>query len=487
MQIKFLLPGTTRTWHSGGLIVSLKLARYLSELVPLEIVTYKDREPEHPFFTDEDLAAAPVDSTLWLVTFGPHVSSLLQRLAGRRAVYYAQSAGWSIDMPAGVPILCVSRFVMAYWTQCAPNSPVFLLPPTLDAACRNNGRRRDIDVLYLTRKTTPYLHGDLVPRLRERCRVETIDQLIPHEDLLELFNRSKVYVYDFAPTPDRAWVDGFGLQPLEATVCGCTPFLTVSGGPIDYLDPGMSSGQITGSADGDVAAILRAIEQHRGTNPDETNLRERYSEAALRHRLKRLVQRLESLGDLRAGHAPVAPPLPSSDEDSHAWREIVGRQRQEIAVLKEQVRYHENAVSIHREGIDWLRSELAQRDRTIAARDEGIIWLRGELSRRGESSPAAAPISQPRRGRLYHLYTRWLRRYRQSARGFFRTSFENGIRIATIVLARAHGIRFPRRAIGGWWSIWRWRFEFLTRWNELPSVEACRQLIRPGMTVVDVG
>ena len=49
MKIKFLLPGTTRTWHSGGIFIALKLARYLSELCPLEIVTYKDHESDHPY------------------------------------------------------------------------------------------------------------------------------------------------------------------------------------------------------------------------------------------------------------------------------------------------------------------------------------------------------------------------------------------------------------------------------------------------------
>ncbi len=194
------------------------------------------------------------------------MSRLFERLNGRRVAYYAQSAGWSIDMPAGPTILCISRFVMAYWAQWAPGARLFLVSPTLDPACRNHRRQRDIDALYLSRKTTPYLHDELVHVLRERCRVETVDEMLPHRDVLELFNRSKVYVYDFAPSSDRAWVDGFGLQPLEAIVCGCAVFTTVSGGPCDYLDPGVNCSQISGDSDRDLAAILSSVSTHSGGN-----------------------------------------------------------------------------------------------------------------------------------------------------------------------------------------------------------------------------
>lgn len=489
MNIKFLLPGTTRTWHSGGIAVALKVAGYLSELRPLEIVTYEDRQPEHPFLTGDYLASQPPD-TLWLITFGPHVSRLFQRLDGRRVVYYAQSAGWSIDVPAGATILCVSRFVMAYWAQWAPGARLFLVPPTLDPACRNHHRQRDVDVLYLSRKTTPYLHDQLVPRLRERCRVETVDEPLPHRDVLDLFNRTKVYVYDFAPSSDRAWVDGFGLQPLEAIVCGCSVFTTVSGGPCDYLDPGVNCSQISGDPDRDLAAILSSVATHGGTNRDEDALREQYSEAALQQRLRVLVGELEAV-DVRIDTASrLAPPLPPDAPDqAQGWVELAARQLQEIDVLKEQVRYHQHAVTIHREGIDWLREEVAQRERTIAAREEGIAWLREELGIRDRA--LLENLDLPEESRAHRSYERALARYRSEGSGLahtiYRAGFERAIKAAAIARARAQGIRFPTRAIGGWWSIWRWRFEFLMNWAEYPSVQACRRLIRPGMTVIDAG
>lgn len=479
MKIKFLLPGTTRTYHCGGLFIALKLTKFLAELQPVEIVTYKDREPDHAFLTEDDLAT-PDDSILWVVTWGPDVTALLRRLAGHRVAYYAQSAGWSIDMPAGVTILCISKFVMGYWTRWAPANPVFLLPPTLDPECRNHGKRRDIDVLYLNRKTTPYLDRELIPRLRERCRVETIEELLPHKDVLDLFNRSKVYVYDFSPTASRAWVDGFGLQPLEAIVCGCTVFTTISGGPIDYLDPGVNCGQIGLSAEHDRESILAALGTHGGSNPHEGALRSQFSEEALRERLRVIVPQLEKL-DVRAASSPQGIPMTGES------REIVGRQQQELAVLKDLVAYHENAVQVHRDGVEWLRAEVRQRDETIASREEGIAWLRSEVEQRDRTlAPAIREKSVP-----YRMYRRALSIYQRPNGGavhrIYRSLLEGSVRAAAVAMSRTKGVQFPSRAIGGWWSIWRWRFEFLAGWNEHESVAACRRLIRPGMTVLDVG
>ena len=65
------------------------------------------------------------------------------------------------------------------------------------------------------------------------------------------------------------------------------------------------------------------------------------------------------------------------------------------------------------------------------------------------------------------------------------------IRASTAVLvpavARVQGIRFPDRRIDGWWWTTRWQMEILMRRNEPISVAWCRRMIRPGMTVVDVG
>ena len=65
--------------------------------------------------------------------------------------------------------------------------------------------------------------------------------------------------------------------------------------------------------------------------------------------------------------------------------------------------------------------------------------------------------------------------------------YEAFIRWMVVVLTAVRGFSFPARAIGGWWSIWRWRFEALMGWYEPECATVCRQLIRRGDTVLDIG
>jgi len=87
----------------------------------------------------------------------------------------------------------------------------------------------------------------------------------------------------------------------------------------------------------------------------------------------------------------------------------------------------------------------------------------------------------------YRSYQRVLESYNGSGNELYRRLVENSIRLAALWLMRRQHIRFPERSTGGWWWTWRWRFEVLMGWNELDSVQRCRELIRPGMTVIDVG
>ena len=48
-------------------------------------------------------------------------------------------------------------------------------------------------------------------------------------------------------------------------------------------------------------------------------------------------------------------------------------------------------------------------------------------------------------------------------------------------------MRFPARGTGGWWWLWRWKFEMLMGWFEWESLEWTRRLVKPGMTVIDLG
>ena len=52
----------------------------------------------------------------------PDITRLLDRLERYPRIYYAQSVGWDLTVPPSVPILCVSRFLMAHWQLHAPRA-----------------------------------------------------------------------------------------------------------------------------------------------------------------------------------------------------------------------------------------------------------------------------------------------------------------------------------------------------------------------------
>jgi hypothetical protein len=337
VKVSFLLPGTTPAYHCGGLFYALNLARLMGERCETEVVTYENREQEYAFLGDIDVESLD-DPPFWLVTWGPHVSRLLARLGGQRVVYYAQSPGWGIELPASVPIFCVSRYMVTYWTERAPHNPVFLFPPALDPAAANRGLPRDIDVLYLSRKTTPYVDGVLAPALRDRFDVHTVAEPVPHGELLELFNRAKVYLYDSKEASDGPAVDnveGFGLQALEALVCGCTVASNVDGGLSDFLDPGVNCLQLGVSLEHDVQGITGAVTSYGPSDSGETEqLASRFSEDALRERVRRVVPALEAWCD--------TVPVDGQDDLTglpayESWRGIAMQQEHELATLRHEV------------------------------------------------------------------------------------------------------------------------------------------------------
>jgi GT2 family glycosyltransferase/glycosyltransferase involved in cell wall biosynthesis/SAM-dependent methyltransferase len=295
MKINFLLPGTTSRWKSGGLDVMLKLARFVGEMRPAEVVTYSDREDGRGFL-DDALAAPEEAGSVWVMTTGIDVPALVERLAGRRLAYYAQETGWRMELPPEVAVLCTTRYALSHWCERAPANPVYLLPVALDPDVAPSGARRDIDVLYLARKTTPYLHEELVPALREKCRVETVERFVPRGELLDLYNRSRVYLYDSSASFADGVVEGIGLQPLEALVCGCTVFSNVVGGMSDYLDPGVNCRRLLLRPERDASAVLAALSAPGAAGASNgAELARRYSEAALRERIAWLVPELEAL------------------------------------------------------------------------------------------------------------------------------------------------------------------------------------------------
>ena len=276
--IRVLVPGTGIRFHCGGLSVALQTARLLSRLRSTEVVTYRQRQPDHPFL-DDLLQHETPDSALWMVSWGFDVPQLLRKLKGRLVIYQAHSSGYGFDLPPGVPVLAVSRNTLGYWGDRAPRNPLFLVPNALESAWFERGARylaatsRPLDVLVQRRKSSDYVLRQLVPALRARgLQVEVQDGWV--DDLVDLFNRAKVYLYDSAEHWRAAGVtEGFGLPPLEAMACGCVVFSSLNHALADTLTPGEMGHQLgSGSLDRDLKRIVAAVADPKQWGPDPEHL-----------------------------------------------------------------------------------------------------------------------------------------------------------------------------------------------------------------------
>ena len=304
-SIRVLVPGTGTRFLCGGLSVALQTARLLSRLRSTQLVTYRQRQSDHPFFDDLLQQDKSPEDVLWLVSWGFDVPLLLRRLKGRPVIYQAHSSGYGFDLPAGVPVLAVSRNTMGYWGDRAPHNPLFFLPNALEPQWFERGARhlaldsRSIDVLVQRRKSSDYVLSQLVPVLRARgLRVEVQDGWV--DDLVGLFNSAKVYIYDSADHWRAAGVsEGFGLPPLEAMACGCVVFSSLNHALADTLTPGEIGHQIgCGSLEHDVNRIVNAVSAPEDWTPSGAlldALLQPYSEPVLLTRWQAVLQHLDAL------------------------------------------------------------------------------------------------------------------------------------------------------------------------------------------------
>ena len=264
--IRILVPGTSSRFRCGGLGVAKQTVRLLSELRPTTLVTYRERTVQHPFIDDLLKEELVDDKCLWIVTWGFDVPRLLKRLRGRNVLYHAHSSGYGFKLPPSVPIVAVSRNTMGYWGHHASRNPLFFIPNALESQWIERGDLnsdlaiRPIDVLVQKRKSSNYLLFELVPALRAKgLRVEIQNDWV--EDIVRLFNDSKVFLYDSTEHWSAAGVtEGFGLPPVEAMACGCIVFSSLNHALSDILTPGEIGHQIgCGSLSYDVNRIISAV------------------------------------------------------------------------------------------------------------------------------------------------------------------------------------------------------------------------------------
>lgn len=308
-HVCFLVPGTTAQFRCGGLSVELQTARLVGEITKSEVVTYKQKQGDLPFL-DDLLLNNDYQDVLWIVSWGFDVPRLIKKLNGRLVAYHAHSSGYGFNLPAGIPVLAVSRNTLGYWGSHAARNPLFLVPNALHQEWLERGDRfqspknhqhneRSIDVLVQERKSSPYVLRQLVPELRKQGLSVTV-QTGWVDDLVGLFNDAKVYVYDSADYwRGRGVSEGFGLPPLEAMACGCVVFSSFNHALADTLDPGFVGHQIgCGTLVHDVQRIMSALQAPSNwlLPPQQLEvLLNQYSETALKIRWRDVLKMLESL------------------------------------------------------------------------------------------------------------------------------------------------------------------------------------------------
>ena len=265
-DVRVLVPGTGPHFRCGGLSVAKQTVRLLGELIPTTLVTYRERSIHCQFIKDL-LKEDPIDdNSLWIISWGFDVPRLMKRLHRRNVAYHAHSTGYGFKLPPTVPIIAVSRNTMGYWGHYAPRNPLFLVPNALESQwiergdLRGDVAARPIDILVQKRKSSNYLLYELVPALRTKgFRVEIQSDWV--EDIVHLFNNTKVFLYDSTEHWSAAGVtEGFGLPPIEAMACGCIVFSSLNHALSDILTPGEIGHQIGyGSLSNDVDRITAAL------------------------------------------------------------------------------------------------------------------------------------------------------------------------------------------------------------------------------------
>ncbi|MGA7935566.1 MAG: glycosyltransferase [Kovacikia sp.] len=326
-KLYFLVPGTGGKFVCGGLSAELNTLNLAQRICPAEVVTYRQREKDTLFL--EDLLHKNLEDIIFVLSWGFDVAKLATKLKSHNRIYHAHSAGYGFSLPPDVPIVAVSRNTMGYWGQHAPNSLIYYLPNQISDQFYNLNLERDIDVLVQTRKSSEYLFQELLPALQKHCRVYVIDSYV--DDLAQLFNRTKIYLYDSAEYWAQQHVsEGFGLPPMEALACGCQVFSSLNGALSDYLDPGFNCHKIAAySKEYDIQRILKALNQSPSLALSEDVLAE-YRTEKLISRLSIILDQLNDFFDHKNQNPSNIKSLTKLRLAKLKWRRLLSQIRKKL-------------------------------------------------------------------------------------------------------------------------------------------------------------
>lgn len=327
-KLLFLLPGTTKKFHCGGLWAELKTLALAQQICEAEVVTYRQREPDKKYLPDLLNEPARGD-VIFVASWGFDVPKLVKKIKNFPVMYHAHSSEYGFRLPARIPIVTVSRNTLGYWGQRSPHSLIYYLPNEISDEFQNHHRDRDIDVLVHARKSSDYLLHQLIPALKSQVKVEVIDGFV--DSLAECFNRTKVYLYDSAEYwAIQGVTEGFGLQPLEAMACGCQVFSSVNHGLSDYLDPGFNCHKIAGySTAFDAQRILRVAQSYQDPADIEALLPE-YRTPNILNRLTHILTELNEFFDHQQAQVSDIPALSPSRVTSLRLRRILDKLKSKI-------------------------------------------------------------------------------------------------------------------------------------------------------------
>ena len=249
-----------------------------------------------------------------MVSWGFDVPGLIRRLRATGWLYHAHSSRYGFELAARGS--CVGGQPQ-HLGLLGDGSPQSLCsgaecpgPRWLDRGDRAASQRRQIDVLVQARKSSPYVLKQLVPALRQ-AGLEVEVQTSWVDDLVDLFNRSTVYLYDSAEYwRGRGVTEGFGLPPLEALACGCVVFSSLNHALADYGDPGYALHQIgCGRLRFDLERIQAAVASPQRWRPSDDRLEgllHECSEAVLLERWRDAFAHLDAL-DATSGPSLNSP------------------------------------------------------------------------------------------------------------------------------------------------------------------------------------
>lgn len=281
-KIYFLYP--EMNLNVGGHLAQVKLFEITRLICTSEAVTYEKQEEGVPFL-DTILEQNTSKDSIFVIHWGTHIEDLIRRLKGKNIVYISYTSGYGFQLPSDIPIIAGSKHTQAYWGRYSPNSLIYYLPCTISDDFKNLQKERDIDILVQKRKSSRYLLEELVPQLEAYASVKVLDSWV--EDLAEVLNRSKVYLYESSEYWGQLGLsEGFGLPPLEALACGCTVFSSVNDALSDYLDPGFNCHKLrVYSSKYDVDQILKAVREWQTITP--------WIDPAQEYRREQIKRRLE--------------------------------------------------------------------------------------------------------------------------------------------------------------------------------------------------